>query len=50
MPRLIEAPTTVAAVGTPPKTIEEYTGRASDQHQEVSVAHMTSPPGWSEPR
>jgi len=49
MPRLIEAPTTVAAVGTPPKTIEEYTGRASDQHQEVSVAHMTSPPGWSEP-
>lgn len=49
MPRLISAPTTVAAVGEPPKTIEEYTGRASDQHDELSVARMTSPDGWCEP-
>jgi len=49
MPRLISAPTTVAAVGEPPKTIEEYTGRASDSQEELSVAHMTSPAGWCEP-
>jgi len=49
MPRLIAAPTPVAAVGQPPKTIEEYTGRASDRRAGLSVAHMVSPPGWSEP-
>lgn len=49
MPRLIVAPTTVAAVGTKPKRIDEYVGRVNSGHQEVSVARMVSPEGWAEP-
>ena len=49
MPRLIERPTIVQAAGTPPKRIEEYTGRVNSGHSAVSVARMTSPPGWKEP-
>lgn len=39
----------VAAVGDPPKTIEEFVGRASDGEEAVSIAQMSSPPGWAEP-
>jgi len=49
MPRVIEAPTVVAAAGSPPKRIEEYAGRASSGHENVSVARMISPGGWVEP-
>jgi quercetin dioxygenase-like cupin family protein len=49
MPRLIAAPTIVAAAGTKPKTIEEYAGRVNSGHASVSVARMTSPSGWQEP-
>ncbi len=49
MPRLIEAPVRVAAVGDPPKTIEEFVGHASDGQGAVSLAQMKSPPGWAEP-
>ena len=49
MPRLIEAPTVVAAAGNKPKTIEEYAGRANSGHEAVSVARMVSPQGWREP-
>src|SRR4029077_13082594 len=49
MPRLIAAPTIVAAAGTKPKTIEEYAGRVNSGHASVSVAKMTSPSGWEEP-
>src|SRR4029077_9020847 len=49
MPRLIAAPTIVAAAGTKPKTIEEYAGRVNSGHASVSVARMTSPSGWEEP-
>ena len=31
------------------KCIAEHFGRASDGNTEVSIAHMTAPPGWSEP-
>ena len=48
MPRLIEAPVQVAAIGDPPKTIEEFVGRASDGEETVSLAQMMSPPGWAE--
>ena len=34
---------------SPPKRIEEFAGRASNGEQRVSVAHMRSPAGWSEP-
>src|SRR3954452_19337304 len=49
MPRLLAAPTVVAAVGNKPKRIEEYAGRVNSGHANVSVARMVSPGGWVEP-
>jgi quercetin dioxygenase-like cupin family protein len=49
MPRLIERPSVIQAAGTKPKRIEEYAGRVNSNHQGVSVARMSSPPGWEEP-
>jgi mannose-6-phosphate isomerase-like protein (cupin superfamily) len=49
MPRLIAAPTVIAAAGTKPKKIEEFAGRVNSDHAQVSVAKMTSPSGWLEP-
>jgi mannose-6-phosphate isomerase-like protein (cupin superfamily) len=49
MPRLIPAPTVIAAAGTKPKRIEEFAGRVNSGHAQVSVARMTSPSGWEEP-
>ena len=49
MPTLIAQPTVVAAVGTKPKRIEEYSGRVNSGHTGVSVARMVSPAGWEEP-
>ena len=49
MPRLIEQPVVVEAAGNLPKRIEEFAGRVSSGHENVSVARMTSPPGWREP-
>jgi hypothetical protein len=50
MPELISAPTRIAAAGNPPKRIEEYVGRVNTKTAEVSIAHMHSPGGWTEPR
>jgi mannose-6-phosphate isomerase-like protein (cupin superfamily) len=49
MPRLIAAPTVVAAAGNKPKRIEEFAGRVNSGNAHVSVARMTSPGGWQEP-
>ena len=49
MPRLIAAPTVVAAAGSKPKRIEEFVGRVNSGHTGVSVARMRSPEGWVEP-
>ncbi len=49
MPRLIEAPSVIAAAGNKPKRIEEYAGRVNSSHTAVSVARMVSPSGWVEP-
>lgn len=49
MARLIREPTLVEAAGSPPKTIREHVGRVNTSDERVSVAHMTSPAGWSEP-
>ncbi len=49
MPQLIEQPIIVTAAGNKPKRIEEYAGRVSTGHTEVSVARMVSPGGWVEP-
>jgi len=49
MPSLIESPSRVTAAGEPPKTIDEYVGRVNTGESRLSVAHMRSPAGWSEP-
>src|SRR5262249_39637572 len=49
MPTLIASPTRIAAAGNQPKILEEYVGRANTGHAHVSIAHMRSPAGWSEP-
>lgn len=49
MARLIDGPSVVEAAGSPPKTIREHVGRVNTGDGAVSIAHMTSPPGWSEP-
>lgn len=49
MARLLPQPSLAEAAGKPPKTIREHVGRISTGDDSVSVAHMTSPPGWSEP-
>ena len=49
VPRLIAAPTVVAAAGNKPKQIEEFVGRVNSEHANVSVARMVSPDGWVEP-
>lgn len=50
MPRLIDRPTQIEAAGQPPKIIREYIGRVNSGTGGVSVAHMKSPSGWTEPR
>jgi ethanolamine utilization protein EutQ (cupin superfamily) len=49
MPILISEPQRVTAAGQPPKLIDEYVGRVRTGNDSVSVAHMRSPKGWSEP-
>ncbi|MDA0378543.1 MAG: cupin domain-containing protein [Bacteroidetes bacterium] len=49
MPVLISSPTVIEAPGTPPKQILEYIGRVNSSTESVSIAHMRSPSGWSEP-
>jgi ethanolamine utilization protein EutQ (cupin superfamily) len=49
VPELIESPTLVEAAGEPPKQIREVAGRVNTGEQRLSIAHMTSPAGWSEP-
>jgi ethanolamine utilization protein EutQ len=48
-PTLISQPTRVEAAGNKPKLIDEYIGRVNSRHGNVSVAHMRSPQGWTEP-
>ena len=43
----IQTPTVVQGVGD--KLIEEFVGRVNSQDGRVSIARMTSPPGWEEP-
>lgn len=47
MPILIAAPTTIPVPGG--KRIDEFVGRVNNQEERISVAHMHSPCGWSEP-
>ena len=47
MPRLIEKPTIIPVPGG--KLIQEHVGRVNTGDSAVSIAHMKSPAGWSEP-
>jgi ethanolamine utilization protein EutQ (cupin superfamily) len=49
MPTLIPQPTRIQAAGSKPKLIDEYIGRVNSKSTALSVAHMRSPAGWSEP-
>jgi len=49
MPELIDSVSLVEAAGTPPKQIREVVGRVNTGERRLSIAHMTSPPGWAEP-
>src|SRR5262245_24157049 len=50
MPKHITAPTRITAAGNKPKLIDEYIGRVNSATTALSIAHMRSPSGWSEPR
>jgi len=47
MPKLISAPTRIPVPGG--KFVDEYVGKVNSQDTGLSVAHMRSPAGWSEP-
>ncbi len=49
MPTLITSPTVIQAAGNKPKIIEEFIGRVNSGAHTVSIAHMKSPGGWTEP-
>jgi ethanolamine utilization protein EutQ (cupin superfamily) len=48
MPIHISSPSVIPAAGTT-KMIREYVGRVNTRSSVVSIAHMQSPRGWSEP-
>jgi ethanolamine utilization protein EutQ len=47
MPTLVPNATRIAVPGN--KLIDEYIGRVNSKDSAVSVAHMRSPSGWTEP-
>jgi quercetin dioxygenase-like cupin family protein len=49
MAQFIAAPTVVPAAGEPTKIIQEFVGRVNSATSAVSIARMSSPPGWREP-
>lgn len=49
MTKFITSPSIIKAAGSGDKTISEFIGRVNSKSEEVSIAHMKSPAGWSEP-
>ena len=49
MPTIIKSCSEIECVGTKPKIIREYIGRVNSKTNDISIAKMTSPSGWSEP-
>jgi mannose-6-phosphate isomerase-like protein (cupin superfamily) len=49
MAQLIKSPSIIKAAGTMEKIIKEFFGHVNSKTSEVSIAHMKSPEGWSEP-
>lgn len=49
MVHLIQHPIIIKAAGNKHKVIAEYVGRLNSATEALSIAHMKSPAGWSEP-
>jgi hypothetical protein len=49
MPKKITKPSIIKAAGNKTKVIEEFIGRVNSNTNEVSMARMISPKGWTEP-
>ena len=49
MAQKIDNPSIIEAAGNKPKIIREFIGRVNSETDEVSIARMTSPQGWTEP-
>jgi mannose-6-phosphate isomerase-like protein (cupin superfamily) len=49
MPTLIATPTRITAAGNKPKLIDEFIGKVNCGESRLSIAHMRSPSGWTEP-
>ena len=49
MVNLIQQPIIIRAAGNKHKEIAEYVGRLNSATEALSIAHMKSPAGWSEP-
>jgi len=47
--KIIKTPTEIKAAGEPAKLIEEFIGLVNSSTDELSIARMKSPTGWSEP-
>jgi ethanolamine utilization protein EutQ len=47
MPILVQSPTRIEVPGN--KIIDEFIGRVNSSDSALSIAHMRSPSGWSEP-
>ena len=47
MPRIVPAPSRIPVPGN--KLLDEYIGRVNSSDTAVSIAHMRSPSGWTEP-
>jgi len=45
----ISSPSIIESAGNKPKVIEEYVGRVNSSTNSISIAKMSSPPGWKEP-
>jgi mannose-6-phosphate isomerase-like protein (cupin superfamily) len=48
MPQKIDSPSIISTTGNKIKIIEEFIGRVNTNTASVSIARMTSPPGWAE--
>jgi mannose-6-phosphate isomerase-like protein (cupin superfamily) len=49
MAQFIKSPSIIRAAGTREKIIKEFFGHVNSKTAEISIAHMNSPEGWSEP-
>jgi mannose-6-phosphate isomerase-like protein (cupin superfamily) len=49
LPRYIKSPSVIQAAGNKPKIINEFIGRVNSRSNNLSIAMMKSPEGWSEP-